>query len=367
MPSPFADSVRDLATGPITWKTWVGLITIPAIIASLLTWAFWATGEDHGTIKAAVVNNDEPVTVNGQLLPIGRELAAKLTHNPKSSYTWELTDTEDSQSGLANGRYAIAVTIPENFSASATSSGAADPLNAAQATFAILNTQIVETYLDNIYVGFSTIHGQLAKAAKGARELADGTGKLAGGAHELATGAGKLSAAADQLAAGAAQLADGTAQLEKGSGKLAKGLTKAERDTAALPELTRRLADGARQVADGNRQLANVIVPLADRVIQVIDRLPSAKVAAQRFQKLAAQCEERGGEASFCALLSQAADRFSAEAVRIDALRDKVRAAVVEIRNNIKALADGAEKVADGNARLAAKAGELVKGIAAAA
>ncbi|GAB3899429.1 hypothetical protein GCM10029964_085350 [Kibdelosporangium lantanae] len=374
MLKPFADSARALASGPLTWRTWTGLITVPILIMGLLTWAFWTPDANHGTARAAVVNNDEPVQVNGQTIPLGRQLAGDLTHSGDSAYDWVLTDAADAAAGLADGGYAATVTIPKDFSARATSAATGKPLDArqaqlrvrtsdaagvadpgladhiAQATQRTLNQQVVQTYLDNVYIGFTTLHQQVGQAADGAGQLADGTRQL--------------SDAAAQLADGADQLADGTARLAAGSGKLASGLTQAERDTAQLPALTRQLANGADQVADGNEQLAGVVVPLANRIIAAIDAVPSATGAAQQFRQLADECT---GTAAFCGELRQAADRFTTDAGKIDGVRAAIRANAVKTRDSVQALATGARKVADGNAQLASKSKELAAGVASAA
>ena len=374
---PFANSARALAAGPLTWKTWTGLIAVPVLIMGLLTWALWSPDSDHNTATAAVVNDDEPVTVNGQIIPLGRQLAGNLTHSSDSAYNWVLTDASDASSGLANGSYTAVVTIPKDFSAHATSTATAKPLEATRAVLNVqtstsagvidpalstqiadriqrtLDQQVVQTYLDNIYVAFSTIHGQLNQAADGAGQLADGTGQL--------------STAAAQLAAGANQLAAGTSQLATGSAQLSSGLTQAEQDTAQLPALTRQLANGAARVADGNEQLAATVVPLANRIIAAIDALPSATTAAAEVRRLADQCAADGGNTQFCQQLSQAAARLTADASKIDGAKNAIRAAAVQARDSIQALANGARLVANGNAQLAAKSGELAQGIAAAA
>ncbi|MGW4214878.1 YhgE/Pip family protein [Lentzea sp. NPDC004789] len=388
MLKPFANSARALATGPLTWKTWTGLILVPVVIMGLLAWAFASPGDDHGTATAAVVNDDEPVTVNGQIVPLGRELAGKLTHSSDSPYKWVLTDSADGASGLADGSYTAVVTIPKDFSARATSTATAKPLDAAKAVLTVrtspaagvidprlsedvarstqqtLDQQVVETYLDNIYLAFGTIHDQLGKAADGAAQLANGTAQLVPGARQVADGSAQLSTAAVQLADGAAQLAAGTSQLAAGSSQLAAGLTQAERDTAQLPALTRQLADGANQVARGNEQLAATVVPLANRIIAAIDALPSAVAGAAEFRRLAGQCT---GTPEFCRELTSAADRFAAEAGRIDGAKATVRDAAVRARDSVQALASGARQVANGNAALAGRSAELASGIASAA
>lgn len=412
MLKPFADSVRDIVPGTPTWRTWLGLAAVPLLVVSLLTAAFWAPQRDHGTARAAVVNQDRPVTIDERIIPLGRELAGRLTQGEDSPYKWVLTDAADAREGVADGTYKAVVTIPEGFSAAATSPATAAPLDATQGTLRIqtsratdildpvatrqiakatldtLGRQIVETYLDNIYIAFTTIHDRLNQAADGAESLAEGTGRvatgardlsagadslasaadrLAAGADQLAGGAGRLSTGADQLAGGAARLATGTGRLAAGSGRLSAGLDQAERDTADLPALTQRLAEGARQVANGNRRLADTVTPIADEVIRVIDKLPPARSTAARLRRLAAQCTSSGGAPAFCGALTAAAERFAAQAPALDALLARIRAAAVSAKTDLDALATGAENVAEGNARLAAGSRKLAAGIADAA
>ncbi|MFB6726008.1 YhgE/Pip family protein [Kribbella sp. NPDC056345] len=388
---PFANSARMPDAGPLTWRTWAGLIAVPILVMGLLTWAFWSPDSNHDTATAAVVNNDQPVKVGKQTIPLGRTLAGNLMNSTESPYNWALTDADDAEEGLADGKYAAVVTIPADFSAKATSAATGKPLDATQgvievetsstagvadpalatqvarATQQSLDQQVVQTYLDNIYVGFTTIHGQLGKAADGATQLAAGTKQLVPGAQQVATGAGQLSTAATQLSSGAKELAAGTSQLATGSSQLSKGLTQAERDTAQLPTLTKQLADGAEQVAQGNQKIASTVVPLANRVIAALDAVPSAKADAAKFQRLASQCSAKGGDPEFCRQLAKASRDFTVTAAKIDATKARIRANAVQIRDSVQALATGSRKVANGNRQLAAQAVPLTRGIASAA
>ncbi|MEW9549775.1 hypothetical protein [Nonomuraea sp. NPDC050783] len=406
---------------PGTPRTWLGLVLVPVLVAGLLTWAFWSPLTSHGVAGAAVVNLDEPVKAGGRTVPLGRRLADELVHGDDKRYQWTLTDERDAREGLRDGTYAAVVTVPRAFSARATSAATGEPLAATQATLRVetspsagladpragrdvadaavkaLNTQVVRTYLDNVYVGFATLHEQMGEAADGADRLADGTGDLADGTGQLATGArtlatglgdlrtggaelargtgqaaqgtARLATAAGQLSTGAGRLAAGTGKLAGGSAELSAGLAKAARDTRRLPAATRRLADGARQVADGNRRLADTAAPVADRIIAAIDDVPSAASATADLNRLAAQCEARAGDGSdgFCAGLSRAAGRLSSIAGDIDGMKARARSGATEIKQSLGALASGAEQVADGTAQLAGRSRTLTAGIASAA
>ena len=187
-------------------------------------WATWDFDSRLERVEAAVVNHDEPVRLDGQLVPLGRQLAGGLVEGPEEeNFRWTLTDTEDAADGLAAGRYAAVVTIPADFSARATSfsendadqaeratievqtsevSGIADPVVGRAVTAAAtraLNTELTEQYLNGIYLGFNQLNQQFGTLADGADKLADGAGDLSDGLGQSATGGRELADGLDQL------------------------------------------------------------------------------------------------------------------------------------------------------------------------
>lgn len=421
MTMSFAASARALTTRPLTWRTWTALVAVPLLVMGLLTWAFWSPGSDHGTARAAVVNNDEPVDVDGRQVPLGRTLAGNLTHDDDSAYEWVLTDAADADSGLGSGSYAAVVTIPKDFSAqgmsaateddpmdavqagldvrTTTAAGVADPYlagNVADDTQDALNQTIVESYLGNVYGAFTSLHDQLGKAsdsadqlASGASDLADGADELSGGVDQLASGAsglasgaGQLAAGTTQLASGSAGLASGTAQLAGATGEVAAGagqvaegtvalssaLDTAAQRAARLPAAAQELADGAGRVADGNERLADRVVPVANRAISGLDRLPDVEDVAAEVRRLAERCGTGVvADRDFCQALVRAADRADSAVERIDEGKDRVRTDVADARDAVQSLRTGSRQVARGSAQLAERAGELAAGISSAA
>ena len=246
---------------PVTWLTLIGVVLLPVVIGGILVAALYNPVERLGDMRAAIVNNDKPVTVNGQLVPLGRQLSAGLVEGSDdlpSNLTWTISNTDDAAAGLADGTYDAVITIPENFSAAATSTaGASDgsggtPEKAtisaqtspdslivddaitsqvASAAASVLGTQLSTVYLENVFLGFTTLGDKLGEAATGAHQLADGASQAATGAAQLpagatalATGATQLGDGATELSAGLTQLADGTRQSQNGAGLLAAGL-----------------------------------------------------------------------------------------------------------------------------------------------
>lgn len=264
----------------IRWYSIVGLVLVPLMIAAGFLWATWHSSDRLHRVQAAVVNLDQPVKVDGQPVPLGRQLTGGLVASEKQqNFTWVLSDIGDARSGLDSGRYAAVVTIPKNFSAAATSYSK-DPVAAEQATIDVqtsqitgiadsaigeaiasaaagsLNRQLTEAYLDNVYLGFNQLGKQFSSVASGAKKLADGAEGLsagidgaAKGTDEFATGIGRLGDGAQKLSTGASGLDTGVSGLASGLGQLSKGAT-------ALPEQTRKLAGGTSGLAKGTKDLA---------------------------------------------------------------------------------------------------------------
>ncbi|QLL07534.1 YhgE/Pip family protein [Mycobacterium vicinigordonae] len=297
--------VRPTPPDAATWRTWASLIVLPVLVLTLFLWAFWSPQTNHGAATAAVVNDDHPVTIDGQTLPLGRQLAANLI-TAHAAYSWVLTDAADARNGLARGRYGAVVYIPSDFSAKATSSASPNPLAAGQAQIRVqtsnatgvadplvstqiaevilhtLNQQIVKTYLDKVYLSFSTIHDQLDHAASGATQLADGADQLSTGATQLSTGTAQL---AGGLNDAEAKLNDARAavnglqhQLQVPPPPSGGPLSQIERLAAGLDSAAvgaTKVNDGAHQLDSGLRQLSSGAHQLAEQLARGRDQVPS--------------------------------------------------------------------------------------------
>lgn len=299
--------------------TLAALIFVPLIVVGTLMWGLWNPTDRLDNVTAAIVNNDEPVTINGQLTPLGRLLTAGLVDGADgaSNYNWEITDTAEAKKGLESGKYVAAVTIPKNFSKVATSlfSDASNPQQAiidvtssdktrlvddaittaiTSTAVNMLNQQLSASYIENVLIGFSTLSESLGKAASGAHDLSNGLGTLSDGATQLSTGASQFSngmwalqsqastipgnaqSLADGLAGlsatctqvvvapaqaqfcgGLAQLSGGTAGLATGLGGLSDGITKLAAGSTDIATGVEGIASGTTAIAGGSTELAN--------------------------------------------------------------------------------------------------------------
>lgn len=383
--------------------TLVGLALLPVVLAVVLSWSLGTPEEHLDRVTAAVVNDDQPVQVNGQTVPLGRELAGQLiggaagvgapddpgpdataTPAPGAAFTWVLTNDADAAAGLDDGRYVAVVTIPPSFSADATSFSG-DPADAVQASVTIettpttafldpaltdvvvtsavatLNTGLTERYLGQVYDAFNQIHDSLAQAADGADQLAVGAGSLSTGADELASGAGTLSRGLDELNAGAQSLTQGLQQLD--------------RTVQPLPGLTSDLAAGSRQVAGAVDSAAAAVTAVALEFAEVVaDICTTTGPICDRAQQALQELQDAAAAARALAL---GADEVAAgNALLADAMPPlvsgiddaaggaaQVSSGTAQSASGGQSVASGADGVAEGAGQVDAGAAELADGL----
>ncbi|MGJ0390806.1 YhgE/Pip family protein [Microbacterium sp. CGR1] len=342
---------------PITWLTILGILLLPAAVGGILVAALQNPTERLDSMTAAIVNLDEPVEIDGQLTPLGRQLASGLVEGSDeldSNLTWVISNEDDAAEGLADGSYQAVITIPEEFSAAATSAGQAisdGGGEAEQATIQVttpddglvaddlitsqianvaassMGTLLSEATTENILVGFTTIGDQIGDAADGAvqlatgaRDAATGAAAIPDGATQLASGAAELGTGASSLASGLDTLASKTREAAGGATTLGQGLT------AGAAELQSRAA-GAQQVATG-----------------------SAGVAAD-LNKLSSECVASGAAQAYCDQIAA----LSVGATNTDAGVQQLAALPSTIANQMGQAGAGATTLADGLNQLASQ------------
>ena len=436
---------------PVTWVTLLGVILLPVVIGGILIAALYNPVDRLESMRAAIVNNDEPVTIDDQYVPLGRQLTAGLVEGSddlESNLDWTISNTDDAAEGLADGTYDAVITIPDNFSAAATSTAPGgtpqqatisvatspdslivdDAITAqvTQTAASVMGEQLSTTYLENVFIGFTTLGDQLGEAADGATQLADGagdaadgavsladgvtqladgTGELASGIHDLSDGASELGDGAQGVASGASGIADGAGRIAGGISGLAEGTGALGDGLGQLADATRDAQSGAERLADGvdggaDELLATGIVPaeLTDLAAQTTDTATTAAAAtsgvAGGLRQLADQCAASGADAGFCdqlAGLGAAADGAAQAAAGTqtlaeysegglgqlaDAAPQELAAQLTTIADSARALAagldqiaggldesvDGADQLSSGATQLAAGAGGLADG-----
>jgi putative membrane protein len=284
---------RSRTRRPVTWITLVGVLLLPVVIGGLLVAALYNPAERLENMTAAIVNDDDPVELDGQVVPLGRQLTAGLvtgSDDVDSNIDWTISNDEDAAAGLADGTYSAVITIPTNFSAAATSTAPGsvpeqatievqtapdgrivdDAITAqiTQTAASVFGEEVSKSYLTNVLLGFTTLHDQLGDAASGAAELADGADQAADGATQLADGTGQLADGVGGLAGGAAGIADGASQLADGASQAATGLDQ--------------LSGAAGTLAGGTDQIATALGAIAGQIPSDLPQVPADVIQAAR-------------------------------------------------------------------------------------
>lgn len=389
--------------GRAPWRTWVALLCVPALLMGVLVLAFHDPGSQLKQVRAAVVNNDTPVTVNGQTRPMGRQLAKELVNASGQDYDWELTTADDATTGLTNGDYSVVVEIPSDFSAKATSVAGDDAGAVSQASVTVrtaddsplldsqvgtvladaaersLGQQITQTYVDTLLTSMGTLHDGLSSASDGASALASGAGSARDGASQLKSGADTLASGMDTLSTGQQSLADGLGQLKD--------------QTTDLPTQTRSLADGAQTLATGAHQLSDGTTSLVTGANQlssanqgISDGANTLSGSASQLSGALAQAQQQtadlptqtqsladgasavsGGVDTVAAALPQLQQAASACAQGSQESCQALTTGLAQVNAQMGTLSSGAQQVASGTSTLNENASGLSSGIGQAA
>jgi putative membrane protein len=250
--------LRALRRTRLTRAALAVLALIPLLYGAVYLWAFWDPYGNLNRIPAALVVED-----TGK---VGPTLADSLID--RQVFAWHRTSSGEADAGLRDGRYAIELKIPSDFSA-ALASGP-DPAQTPRPAQLVVTTDDANNYLagllargafteiraaaehgaasqyfDRMLIGFTDLKAQTSTAAEGA-------GRLAAGAGDARDGADRAAAGAASAQSGAGQLADGLDGAAKGADQLSAGLT-------ALDAGAAQLADGTARAAAGGRALASTV------------------------------------------------------------------------------------------------------------
>ncbi|MDN3310802.1 YhgE/Pip domain-containing protein [Microbacterium oryzae] len=386
---------------------------IPLIYAGLLTSANEDPTHHLDSVPAAIVNEDQGATsADGSDLDLGDSLADELTStDSESNFRWSAESAEQAAADLESGDVYAVLTVPADFSENVASIGGDDPDAAVAGTLTVetndganlivgtiaanigtavtesLKEEVSETYLENVYLGFTDVHASLQDAAEGAGELTDGATDAASGSSELVVGLTSLQDGTTQLADGASDLAAGAADASTGAQSLSAGLGQLQSAAAALPDRVTQLDGGAQAVATGAQTLhaglgdlvagatslddgagalaagaadaATGADSLATGTASLRDGVDGALAGAQQLASGAGQLAES------TPALGEGADAVSAGLQNLvagyGAMTDEQRmAALTQLEAASEQLASGAHAVDDGASGLAAGAHALV-------
>ena len=395
--------LRRFGKGTLPKIALVVLLFIPLIYGALYLWAFWAPTDELKNLPVALVNEDAGASRDGESITAGDDLVDELTS--RNDLDWQVTDAADATTGVTDGDYYFAVTIPADFSESAVSVGSDDPKPATvevdyndsnsflastlgkQAMIQLRDTvaeQVGQQTADAMLIGLNDAGAGIRSAADGATTLADGiatandgAGRLVVGLGDLASGAGTLDAGAVQLADGTGTLADGLQQLASGAGTLSAGATQVSNGAAELSGKVNEAASGSAVLAQKAHGLADGAAGIAAKTGELTQgtALLSAKISSLEADLAGEQGDTVDVTARLAEIQAIAAGLDGAAQAALPTvqgyagLSSQYAGAVDQLSAGLSAgapkaaeLAAGAAQVSDGASTLSAKSGEAASG-----
>lgn len=269
-----------LRKNKILLLVFLAIIAIPTIYTTLFLGSMWDPYGKVDHLPVAIVNEDKPVTYNDEALEVGNEIVDSLKDN--DSLDFHFVSSKEAKDGLKNGTYYMVITIPEDFSANASTVLDEHPRKmvldyetnpgtnyiASKLSETALNKirtsvadTVTKTYTETVFDQIVTVGEGMTEASDGAGQLADGAIQLADGNNTITTNLNVLANSsltfkdgADTLHVGLKKYTDGVAQLDDGSKKLKDGLSTLNNGASALASGVSQLSSGSSSLAAGLNQ-----------------------------------------------------------------------------------------------------------------
>jgi putative membrane protein len=351
------------------------IVLVPLLYGGLYLWSNWDPYGRFSQIPVAVVNDDQPVTVNNQKVNAGQLFVDELKAD--KIFDWHFVNDEQARQGLNNTDYYFAISIPRDFSAKLASGATGTPQRAgmlitlddsngyivgkmAETAQSELQNKIsaaaVSAYFESVFGNLQQLRDGITQAANGAGQLRDGLNQAATGSSSLASGIGQLKTGADKLAPGAQQVSDGV-------NKIASIVVPAANQiAAAIPSVTSAAssaANSAASLASSAAQVTGVISGGANTIQGRITQLGQDNPSLQNdpnYQALVSLASQAAGNANQVNTDAQNVKNTTAQvAAAAKTLANdapQLQAQVSGAASQVQQLADGAKQVATGASQL---------------
>lgn len=295
----------------LLFVTVIVAMCLPILYASIFLKSIWDPYGRINHLPVAVVNLDQPTTLEGNKVDVGDRLVKELKSN--DDLDWHFVSAKKAQEGLKDRKYYMIVKIPKNFSENAASVLDTDPEkmdltyetngglnflgeviseNAMTQLKAQVSESVTKSYADVIIKMVKTVGDGMEQAADGATKLADGSKQVADGIATVQGKVPELSSGVKQLDDGGKQLADGVKQYTDGAGQAAKGSDQLAAGMTQLSSNVPTLLAGGKQLADGTNLLynqlgaASMTAEQREGLIKYINGVRSLKSTLQSLQGL---------------------------------------------------------------------------------
>ncbi|WP_223070452.1 YhgE/Pip domain-containing protein [Paenibacillus caui] len=389
--SVFFKDMRVAAKKPLNIISVIAVIFIPILYSGMLIAAFWDPYGNLDKLPVAVVNMDKGADYGGKALHIGNDLVDELKKN--KDFDWDFVNEQEAMRGIADNRYYMKITIPENFSAQATTLMEDNPKpaeliyepngdynfiagqignSAIKDIKSKVSAKVTEAYTDSLFGKVSEISNGLADAGSGAGDLHDGASKLEDGTarlkenlNKLVNGTTKLSDGISPLESGANKLGAGTKDLSVGAASLAGGLDQLSAAHKQLEKGTNDAVQGVSQIASGlnsaqdaNHQLNEGIHASLDGSVKLQQGLQSSMDSSDQLVQGAS------GVAQGLDQLMKANPALANDPSmqKLLATSQAVAQGTKQLQEGQKQLLAGSSQLVEGNQKLAAGSDQVVSG-----
>jgi putative membrane protein len=316
--------------GPLPRLVPLGLVLVPLVSGSIYLWSAWDPFGRTNRIPVAVVNQDRPVSSQGEVVDAGQLLVEQLRQDP--IFDWRFVGEEAALRGLRDGRYAFTITVPADFSARLAGPAGQTPQRAsmlitlndangyltgklAQTDQAMLQDQVDAAartaFAQRVLGDLNALRTRLAQASSTATSQRDAT-------NRLAQDIGKLPA--QQRAAG--QLVTSGQQLTSSAQQLSQTISGATSSIAdQVPAAAQAVADASNTAQRTATQAASGVATAqqqADLAVQALTELGEShpSLRGDPSYQLALQAARQAGSAAATAgVAAQEASTSSQQAV----------------------------------------------------
>lgn len=289
-----------LRKNKILLLVFLAIIAIPTIYTTLFLGSMWDPYGKVDHLPVAIVNEDKPVTYNDETLEVGNEMVDSLKDN--DSLDFHFVSSKEAKDGLKNGTYYMVITIPEDFSANASTVLDEHPRKMVldyetNPGTNYIASKLSETALNKIRTSVAdtvtktyteTVFDQIVTVGEGMTEASDGAGQLADGAIQLADGNNTITTNLNVLANSSLTFKDGADTLHIGLKKYTDGVAQLDDGSKNLKDGLSTLNNGASALASGVSQLSNGSASLKNGIIQYTSGVSTAQAGADTLNKSSA-------------------------------------------------------------------------------
>jgi putative membrane protein len=253
------------------------IVTIPTIYTTFFLGSMWDPYGNISDLPVAVVNLDKSVEYEGSTMAVGDELVENLKDSDDLNFNF--VDASEAQEGIEDGTYYMVITIPEDFSANATTLMDDEPEkmqlryttnpgtnyiaskmseSAMEKLKNKVSATVTKQYAQSVFDQISDAGDGMEEAADGAKQIYDGSVEISDGNTEITDNLDVLSDStltfvdgATSLEVGLAEYTSGVSTVNSGAKELSDGIDELSDGSASLSSGAEKLSSGAQKVSNG--------------------------------------------------------------------------------------------------------------------